>query len=95
MITAPDLLLLSNSTVFGHYQDPEPNSKHMGETQEQRIGHYHEENRRTVIGLREGSALRVEGRTVVLHGEAPARVFVKGQPAIEIPSGARLDHVLG
>src|SRR5204862_6684498 len=42
------------------YLDPDPSSTHMGETQEQRILQFLEENEAPVVGLREGGILRVE-----------------------------------
>jgi dipeptidase E len=68
--------------ISPHFLDPDPASTHMGETQEERIGQYLEENDRTVAGLREGAMLRVEENTVLLKGRSGMRVFRRGhQPA--------------
>lgn len=77
-----------------HYQDPIPGSTHMGETREQRITEFHEENQPAVVGLREGAWLHIEGETMTLEGQADARVFRRGQPAVECASGSRLDFLL-
>jgi dipeptidase E len=77
-----------------HYQDPIPGSTHMGETREQRIAEFHEENQPAVVGLREGAWLHIEGDTMTLEGQADARVFRRGQPAVEYASGSRLDFLL-
>jgi dipeptidase E len=77
-----------------HYQDPIAGSTHMGETREQRIAEFHEENDAPVVGLREGAWLLVEGRTLHLGGRAGARVFIKGQDAREYASGSQVDFLL-
>ena len=74
-----------------HYQDPSPGSTHMGETREQRIAEFHEENTPPVVGLREGAWLLVEDGTVALRGVNGARLFRRGQAPIELASGFRVD----
>jgi dipeptidase E len=66
-----------------HYLDPDPSSTHMGETREERIRQYHEENDLPVAALREGAILRVEGRSVTLQGRAGARLFRRGMEPVE------------
>jgi dipeptidase E len=80
--------------ISPHYLDPDPNSKHMGETQEERIMQFLEENEEPVIGLREGSMLRVEGGAVTLKGPNMARVFRRGEKPCEANSGADLSTML-
>ncbi|HZQ23592.1 MAG TPA: dipeptidase PepE [Terriglobales bacterium] len=80
--------------ISPHYLDPDPKSTHMGETQEQRILQFLEENEEPVIGLREGSFLRVEEDTVVLKGPHSGRIFRCGTPPAEIPSGTTLNELL-
>ena len=77
-----------------HYLDPEPGSRHMGETREERLRQFHEENDTPVVGLREGAMLRVEGGRVVLKGVAGARIFRRGQDPVEVHPGAALDGLL-
>lgn len=61
-----------------HYQDPDKNSTHKGETREERILQYlEEENSNTVLGLREGSTLYVKNNTALLKGIAGGRLFLK------------------
>ena len=74
-----------------HYLDPDPNSKHMGETREERIVQFLEENDTPVVGLREGAMLRIENGETILRGSTGARIFRKGMQPSEILPGARLD----
>ena len=89
-----DALGLVPFQISPHYLDPDPTSTHMGETQEERILQYLEENDRTVVGLREGAMLRVADRSVSLLGAAGARIFRKGMDPIEARPGAPLDVLL-
>jgi len=66
-----------------HYLDPDLQSKHKGETRETRIKEFHVFNDTPVIGLREGSWLRVEDEKVSLKGDLTARIFLKGQEPYE------------
>ncbi len=77
-----------------HYLDPDPTSTHKGETREERIAQFHEENEEAVVGLREGAILRVEGGSVTLTGISRARVFQRGEPPAEFEIGDRLDFLL-
>ena len=66
-----------------HYTNALPQG-HQGETREQRIEEFVKLNRGVyVVGLREGSTLRVEGSTIRLRGEKEVRVFLSGQEARE------------
>jgi dipeptidase E len=89
-----DALGLISFQISPHFLDPDPNSTHMGETQEERINQFLEENDAPVAGIREGAILRVEGDSVVLKGSSGARIFRKGHEPVETMPGARLDHLL-
>ena len=89
-----DALELVPFQISPHYLDPDPTSTHMGETQEERITQYLEENDRRVIGLREGSMIVVEGETVTLKGVTGARLFEKGRSPVEHVPGDRIDALL-
>ena len=80
--------------ISPHYLDPDPSSTHMGETQEERIMQFLEENEETVVGLREGSFLRVEERTVVLKGPNSARIFRHGEKPFEAAADSNLCALL-
>jgi len=75
-----------------HYLDPDPTSKHMGETRETRIKEFHTQNEIPVIGLREGSWLRVIDDSIELQGTLSARVFEQDKDPYEIPSGTKIDY---
>jgi dipeptidase E len=77
-----------------HYLDPDPNSKHMGETREDRIVQFLEENNTPVVGLREGAMLRIENGETTLRGSTGARIFRRGMEPIEISPGTRLDELI-
>jgi len=79
-----EALNLVDFQISPHYQDPDPESAHMGETQEERIRQYLEENEGPVAGLREGAMLRIESGAIVLKGTAGARLFRRGDEPIEV-----------
>jgi dipeptidase E len=77
-----------------HYLDPDPGSTHMGETREERILQFLEENETPVVGLREGAMLSVEQGRAILKGSTGARIFRKGQPPVEVLPGSKLDEII-
>jgi dipeptidase E len=74
-----------------HYLDPDPGSTHKGETREERLREFHEENGIPVLGLREATMLIVQDDTAKLAGLKPARIFRRGQDAFEIEPGTVVD----
>lgn len=76
-----------------HYLDPDSESTHMGETRETRIKEFHKFNSQPVIGLREGSCLKVKGSKIVLIGPLKARIFEKNKQPYEIETGADLSYL--
>ena len=82
-----DALALVDFQISPHYLDPNPASVHMGETQEDRILQFLEENDAPVVGLREGGWIRVEGSTATLGGSPPGRVFARGRAPLEVKPG--------
>ncbi|GCD80049.1 dipeptidase E [Schleiferia thermophila] len=70
-----------------HYVDPDPTSRHMGETREQRILEFHHFNPQPVIGLREGSWIQVSDKLFELKGPYTARLFRRDSIPIELEPG--------
>ncbi len=75
-----------------HYLDPDPNSKHMGETRETRIAEFHTQNTVPVVGLREGSWLRVKGDEIILKGKLKARIFEQGKEPYEMEASTSFNQ---
>lgn len=77
-----------------HYTD-EQLTNHAGETREQRIVEFLKANANVrVVGLREGSILRIEGERIKLLGEKTARIFKSGEEAKEYAPTDSLEFLL-
>ena len=76
-----------------HYLDPDTKSKHMGETRETRIKEFHAFNDLPVLGLREGSWLEVNEKSIILKGNLTARLFEKDKQPIEIDPETNLANL--
>ena len=85
-----DALGLVAYQINPHYLDPDPNSTHKGETREDRIREFLEENETPVVGIREGSMIRVEDGVSTLVGMRPARIFERGKEPHEVEVGSAL-----
>ena len=81
--------------ISPHFQDPDPDSRHMGETQEERIVQFLEENETPVVGIREAAWLVCENGAVTLKGEAGARIFRRGDVPVEAKPGDNIIHLVG
>jgi dipeptidase E len=89
-----DALGLVPFQINPHYTD-ERLTNHSGETREQRIAEFIKANPdATVVGLREGSSLRIEGGRVSLLGGKEARIFRSGEEAKEYGPADSLDFLL-
>jgi len=89
-----DALGLLPFNINPHYLDPDPTSKHQGETRETRINEFHVHNVQPVVALREGTLLMIEGGRVEFIGAPGGRIFRAGTEAEELSAAARLDHLL-
>lgn len=96
-IVEPDSFKALNLIPFQinpHYLDANPEG-HAGETREARIEEYIELNRDiNVLGLREGTMFRVEGKKLELLGPRNCRHFRWGKEPVEIIPGDNIDLLL-
>ncbi len=76
-----------------HYLDPDPNSTHQGETRETRIKEFQNLNKIPVVGLREGSWLKIIKDDIILEGPLKARIFKSGEKAYEIDAKTSLKNL--
>jgi dipeptidase E len=90
-----DALGLVPFQISPHFLDPDPDSKHMGETQEERILQFLEENDAPAVGMREGAWLLAEGSSVLLKGANGARIFRRGQPPVEASPNSEISDLVG
>jgi dipeptidase E len=68
--------------------------KYGGETRDDRLHEFHEENELPVLGLWEGAILRVEESELTLSGTGGARLFRRGEKEIDFAPGAQLPLIL-
>lgn len=87
-----DALGLVPFQINPHFLDAIPGSDHMGETREERIAQFLEENDTPVIGLREGAMVRVEAGVAKLLGSGGARIFRRGAEPAELEIGSEIDE---
>jgi dipeptidase E len=89
-----DTLNLVPFQINPHYLDSNPEG-HAGETREQRIEEFIEINPEVyVLGLREGSMLKVENNKISLIGEKTIRIFKKGDLPRELAGSEDLSFLL-
>ena len=89
-----DALGLIPFQINPHYVDPDPSTTHMGETREQRIREFLEQNDVPVLGMREGSWLRRRDGQLALGGVTNARLLRRGEEPAEYEPGADLSWLL-
>lgn len=67
--------------------------EHFGETRDDRLREFHEENTTPVLGLYEGAVLVIDGDAMTLLG-GPARWLRPGEDPIDFAAGDRLESVI-
>ena len=89
-----DALGLVPFQINPHYTDARLEG-HRGETRDDRLAEFiHANPGVRVVGLREGTMLRVEGDAVTLVGERGPRLFVKGEEPRDLAPEESLDFLL-
>ena len=77
-----------------HYPTAHPQDGNLTETREQRLTEFLEENDVPVLGLCEGSWLRVSGSQAELGGTPNGRLFHRGHRPRDVKPGDDLTHLL-
>jgi dipeptidase E len=77
-----------------HYLEPDPTSSHMGESRDERLDEFLEENDVPVLALREGAWLHVRDEAATLGGTAGGRLFKRARPSHDLRPGADLSSLL-
>jgi dipeptidase E len=77
-----------------HYVDPPPPEARIGETREERLNEFLEENDVTVVALREQSWLAVDGPSMHLRGTGGAVLFRRGAEPRQLTGGTDLSRLL-
>jgi dipeptidase E len=80
--------------ICPHYRDADPLTIRRGEALEQRIEEFLTVNDVPVLGLREGSWLRVRASVASIGGTAGGRLFTRGTNPRELPSGTDVSSLL-
>lgn len=89
-----DALGLVPFQINPHYVDADSASSYMGETREQRLTEYLEENEMPVVGIREGAWIRLDDDDGVLGGRTSARILQRNAEPEERPPGASISDLL-
>jgi dipeptidase E len=78
-----------------HYAEPDPADPTPGESRDERIAEFLEENDVPVVGLREGSWLDVSDDSIRVGGATSGRLFERGAEPRDLPPGSDLSALLG
>ena len=67
---------------------------HRGETRDQRLNEYHQLNKTPVLGMYEGSILRISNKQITLTGPMGAKLLKPGGDAVAIDPETDLSYLL-
>jgi dipeptidase E len=106
-VSGPDILTTNDWNVVGlghfdglglvpfninpHYLETDPAMAPFSETRDERIAEYHAVRDNPVVGIEEGTLVRVEAGVATVRGRGRARLFRPRQAPVWLPAGARLD----
>jgi dipeptidase E len=77
-----------------HYADPPPPEARIGETREERLREFLEENDVVVVALREQTWLEIDGDAMALRGAPGGVLFRRGSDPEQLREGADLSQLL-
>ncbi|XP_067641388.1 probable alpha-aspartyl dipeptidase [Eurosta solidaginis] len=89
-----EALRLVPFNINPHYLDPNALTQHKGETRDQRINEFIDYHKLPVLGLREGTALLVEGSKATLVGDRNAKLFTSDKQQVEFTPNSDLSFLL-
>ena len=90
-LRALDLIPFQINAHFTDFHQP----NHQGETRAERLEEYIALNPTVrVLGLREGSSLRITDDEIALNGEGSAPIFAYGTPRVEYRAGDDLSFLM-
>lgn len=79
--------------INAHYIDGKEATNHMGETRSDRIREFHVHNSIPVVGLPEGSWIRVKGNDHILCGHSDAVIFKAGEKPQTVKTGYNFNEL--
>jgi dipeptidase E len=89
-LTAFEALGLVPFNVNPHYLEADPAMAPGSETRDMRIAEYHTVRDNPVVGIEEGTMVRVEDGRAAVRGTGRAKLFRRGQAPVWVPAGALL-----
>uniref|UniRef100_W8ANQ4 dipeptidase E n=1 Tax=Ceratitis capitata TaxID=7213 RepID=W8ANQ4_CERCA len=89
-----EALRLVPFNINPHYLDPDATTCHKGETRDERINEFIEYHKKQVLGLREGTALLVEGDIATLIGDRNAKLFLPNKEQAEFAPNSDMSFLL-
>ncbi|MFZ2013509.1 MAG: dipeptidase PepE [Nocardioides sp.] len=89
-----DALRLVPFQINPHYPAAEVLNGHLGETRDERIAEFLEDNDVPALGLQEGSWLHVTEATARIGGVAGARLFLRDAPAENLVPGSEISFLM-